>query len=119
MTTKAAWSGQVPANNPQGAATGIQLNAGDEVSIKAYGWIKYGKEEYALAAPQGRVRAGLETKDEIVLKARIGTSTKSYDVGNGVYKWAAPEAGELHLYVADKPDGYGDNSGSFTAEVYK
>ncbi|WP_227666651.1 LecA/PA-IL family lectin, partial [Klebsiella variicola] len=56
MTAKPEWSGEVPANIPAGINTGLQLNAGDEITIMASGWIKYGKEEFALAVPDGRVK---------------------------------------------------------------
>lgn len=118
MSKKATWEGNVPATTPEGAHTGIQLNIGDEISVIASGWIKYGKEDFALAAPRGRVRAGLETRDDVVLKARFSPSGKGYDIGTGVFRWAVPEAGELILYVADNADGYADNSGSFSASVY-
>ncbi len=114
---KRVWSGEVPANKAEGASTGLQVKTGDVVTIKASGWIKYGKEEFALATPFGRVRTGLETRDEVVLKARIGD--KSYDIGAGVVAWRIPADGELSLYVHDSVKGYGDNSGSFKAEVYK
>ena len=119
MTANPVWSGEVPANIPTGISTGLELKVGDEVTIFAHGWIKYGKEEYALAVPFGRVKEGLLTRDNKVLKARFGTSGKGYDIGEGVYKWAAPEDGVLHLYIADTDVGYSDNSGSFSARIYK
>lgn len=119
MTVKPDWSGNVPANAPEGVSTDIQVNAGDEISILASGFIKYGKEEFALAVPAGRIKEGLQTREDNVLKARFSASGNGYAVGNGVYKWAAPESGTLHLYIADTPTGYSDNTGSFSVRVYK
>ena len=119
MTAKPEWSGEVPANIPAGINTGLQLNAGDEITIMASGWIKYGKEEFALAVPDGRVKEGLITCNDKVLKARFDTSSKGYDIGGGVYKWAAPQSGILHLYIADTEVGYSDNTGSFSVNVYR
>ncbi|MHA1053687.1 LecA/PA-IL family lectin [Enterobacter mori] len=111
------WSGSVPADKPEGASTGLQVKAGDKITITASGWIKYGKEEFALATPYGRVREGLVTRDEVVLKARINGT--SYDIGGGVHRWEIPVNGELSLYVVDRAGGYIDNSGSFKVDVYK
>lgn len=119
MTAKPEWSGEVPANIPAGINTGLQLNAGDEITIMASGWIKYGKEEFALAVPDGRVKEGLITCNDKVLKARFDTSGKGYDIGGGVYKWAAPQSGTLHLYIGDTEVGYSDNTGSFSVNVYR
>lgn len=85
----------------------------------ASGWIKYGKEEFALAVPDGRVKEGLITCNDKVLKARFDTSGKGYDIGGGVYKWATPQSGTLHLYIADTEAGYSDNTGSFSVNVYR
>ena len=117
VSSEQVWTGNVPADKPEGASTGLQVKAGDKITITASGWIKYGKEEFALATPYGRVREGLVTRDESVLKARI--NGKSYDVGAGVHGWKVPADGELSLYVADRADGYADNSGSFKVEIYK
>ncbi|MHA1053681.1 LecA/PA-IL family lectin [Enterobacter mori] len=111
------WSGNVPADKPEGSNTGLQVKAGDKITVTASGWIKYGKEEFALATPYGRVREGLVTRDEVVLKARI--NGKSYDIGGGVHRWEIPVDGELSLYVVDRDGGYIDNSGSFKVEIYK
>ncbi|WP_336211097.1 LecA/PA-IL family lectin [Enterobacter sp. P82] len=119
MTVKPNWTGKVPANAPEGVSTDIQLNAGEEITLLASGFIKYGKEEFALAVPDGRIKEGLITKADKVLKARFGTSGKGYDIGGGVYKWASPESGTLHLYIADTATGYSDNTGSFSVSVYK
>ncbi|EPC7254372.1 LecA/PA-IL family lectin [Cronobacter sakazakii] len=119
MTAKPYWTGNVPANAPEGVSTDIELKAGEEITILATGFIKYGKEEYALAVPDGRIKEGLQTKADKVLKARFGTSGKGYDIGSGVYKWAAPESGTLHIYIADTPTGYSDNTGSFSVSLYK
>lgn len=112
------WSGDVPSNTPAGANTGIAVNAGDKITILASGWIKYGKEEYALATPYGRIKKELQTKDTAVLMARFSESGKSYPVGHGKYQWAAPENGTVSLFVADTAEGYSDNTGSFKAELY-
>lgn len=119
MTAKPEWSGEVPSNIPAGINTGLQLNAGDEITIMASDWIKYGKEEFALAVPDGRVKEGLITCNDKVLKARFDTSGKGYDIGGGVYKWTAPQSGILHLYIADTEAGYSDNTGSFSVNVYR
>lgn len=119
MSAQPIWSGDIPANKPKGTDTGINVSQGDELTILAQGWIKYGKEEYALAVPFGRIKTGLQTKDDKVLKARLSETGKTYHIGNGVYKWQAPESGTLQLFVADTDAGYTDNTGSFTAEVYK
>ncbi len=89
------------------------------MTIQVSGWIKYGKEEFALATPYGRVRDGLVTRDEVVVKARLGASGKSYDIGSGIVDWEVPEDGELNLFVVDSAKGYGDNSGSFNAKIYR
>ncbi|QCT18413.1 PA-IL family protein [Jejubacter calystegiae] len=119
MAVKPVWSGEIDATAPEGISTGIQLQVGDEVSILASGWIKYGREDFALAAPQGRIREGYKATANKVLGAKFSGSDKKYEIGNGVYKWSVPETGELILYVIDAEGKYVDNSGSFTAEVYK
>ncbi|MGN7788486.1 LecA/PA-IL family lectin [Enterobacter sp. 22452] len=119
MSYTPAWSGEIPANVSTGVNTGIELNKGDEITIIASGWIRYGKEEFALASPFGRVKEGLATNSDTVLKARFGESGKGHSIGSGEYKWSAPESGVLYLYVADTDVGYKDNSGSFSAKVYK
>lgn len=116
MMVTPAWSGTVEANTSEGINTKLSLKAGQKISIIADGWIKYGREEYALAAPFGRVKEGLITKADKVLKARFSTSGRSYDVGSGVYQWAVPESGELILIVSDS--SHRDNSGAFSAVVY-
>ena len=116
MTVSPAWSGCVDANASEGINTKLSLKAGQKISIIAEGWIKYGKEEYALAAPFGRVKEGLITKADKVLKARFSASGKSYDVGSGVYQWTVPETGDLILIVSDS--SHRDNSGAFNVNVY-
>ncbi|WP_202305673.1 LecA/PA-IL family lectin [Dryocola clanedunensis] len=116
MTVSPAWSGCVDAKSATGINTGLSLKAGQKITILADGWVKYGREEYVLAAPFGRVKEGLVTKADKVLKARFSASGKSYDVGSGVYQWSVPESGELILLVSDS--SHSDNSGSFNAVVY-
>ncbi|QBC03337.1 LecA/PA-IL family lectin [Enterobacter cloacae] len=116
MTASPAWSGCVDAKASEGINTKLSLKAGQKISIIAEGWVKYGKEEYALAVPFGRVKEGLITKADKVLKARFSASGKSYDIGSGVYQWPVPEAGELILIVSDS--SHRDNSGAFSVDVY-
>ncbi|EPC7254357.1 LecA/PA-IL family lectin [Cronobacter sakazakii] len=116
MTVSPAWSGSVDANASEGVNTKLSLKAGQKISIIAEGWVKYGREEYALASPFGRVKEGLITKADKVLKARLGESGKCYDIGSGIYQWTVPESGELFLIVSDS--SHRDNSGAFSAVVY-
>lgn len=116
MTALPVWSGNIDATASEGINTKLSFKAGQKISILAEGWVKYGKEEYALAAPFGRVKEGLITKADKVLKARFSASGKSYDIGSGVYQWPVPEAGELMLFVSDS--SHRDNSGAFSAVVY-
>ncbi|EOZ4641857.1 LecA/PA-IL family lectin [Enterobacter cloacae] len=116
MTASPAWSGSVDATAPEGINTKLSLKTGQKISIIAEGWVKYGREEYALAAPFGRVKEGLITKADKVLKARFSASGKSYDIGSGVYEWPVPETGELILFVSDS--SHRDNSGVFSVDVH-
>ena len=96
--------------------TGVELAAGEEVTIFASRWIKYGKEEYALAVPFGRVKSGCRLRMSPFSGPRFIDTGKGYDTGNGVCKWAASESGTLRLCVADTG---ADNTDAFQARVYK
>ena len=116
MTVSPAWSGNIDATADTGINTGLKLKAGQKISIIAEGWIKYGKEDYALASPYGRLKEGFVLRNDKVLKARFSASGKSYEIGSGVYQWSVPEDGELILVVSDS--SHRDNSGAFSAVVY-
>jgi hypothetical protein len=119
MSDNVLWSGKVDAKAEQGVNTGKSLKAGDIITITASGWIKLGKEDYTLAAPQGAIpRDGSVTASKhVVLKAKIGSTEQP--VGNSLYRWTVPTDGELVLVVVDGAGKYTDNSGSFDAVVYQ
>lgn len=116
MSTKSAWSGTIDSTKEHGINTGLKVNKGDKITIIATGLIKYGKEDHAWAYPGGNIGKDGKKKDIAILKARFSESGKSYDIGTGVYQLAAPESGELRLFISDS--SHSDNTGSFQADVY-
>ncbi|MEO3989191.1 LecA/PA-IL family lectin [Pseudocitrobacter cyperus] len=116
MTVSPNWSGKIDAKDANGTPTGLKINAGDKITIIAGGWVYYGREIWAIAFPDARMKDGSKLAKDAVLKARFSTSGKNYDIGRGVYQWVAPESGELILYVHDS--SHSDNNGAFEGEVY-
>jgi len=116
MTAECSWSGDIDALLEHGVNTGLKITSGDRITIIASGWIKYGREEHAWASPCGNIGKDWKTKEVAILKARVGDTGRSYDVGSGVYQMVTQESGELRLFVNDS--SYSDNSGKFHAKVY-
>jgi hypothetical protein len=117
----------VPANLPRGVDTGIDLRAGDQVTISATGTIIAGRR--AGEAPPDGLRTGagaifgtnLRPVPTAGVGALIGSlflatgqNTQAFLVGSQL-TFTAPSDGRLYLMVND--DNYGDNSGSFSVRI--
>ncbi|MGI9066051.1 MAG: LecA/PA-IL family lectin [Pyrinomonadaceae bacterium] len=117
----------VQANQPRGADTGIDLRAGDQVTITATGNITAGQRAGVVSADGGRSGAGsilgvnrrpLPTAGVGALIGYIlrpdGQSTQPFLIGSQS-TFTSPIDGRLFLLLND--DNYGDNSGSFSARI--
>jgi hypothetical protein len=117
----------VQANQSRGADTGIDLRAGDQVTITATGNITAGARVGVVSPDGGRAGASsilgvnrrpLPTAGVGALIGYIlqpnGQATQPFLVGSQL-TFTAPADGRLFLLVND--DNYSDNSGSFSARI--
>jgi hypothetical protein len=117
----------VQANNPRGADTGIDLRAGDQVTITATGNVTAGQRAGVVSADGGRAGAGsiLGVNRRPVPTAGVGAligyilqpngqASQPFLIGSQS-TFTSPVDGRLFLQVND--DNYGDNSGSFSARI--
>ncbi|QEM82923.1 LecA/PA-IL family lectin [Halomonas binhaiensis] len=110
------WSGNVSAAAENGISSGVKVSKGDVITILANGWVKYASSEHAWAAPQGAAGRS-DLPESIATLVAVINGTK-YSVGNYLYRWEVPEAGEISFLFNDRPGTFSDNSGEFDVEVY-
>lgn len=118
MTKVYSWSGKVYTDNPFGASTEIEVQAGQYLTVLVKGWAKYGKEEYAIISPQGRVPGGSTDLRLSKTMVFVVINEISQPVEGYLYKWRVPVSGVVKLIFSDHPDMYKDNSGFFDVEIY-
>lgn len=117
----------VQGNQPRGVDTGIDLRAGDQVTITATGNITAGPRAGVVSPEGGRPGVGsiLGTSGRPLPTAGVGAligyivqpngqATQPFFVGSQ-FTSTAPVDGRLFLLVND--DNYSDNSGSFSARI--
>ena len=117
----------VPGNQQRGVDTGIDLRAGDQVTITATGNITAGPRAGVVSPQGGKLGAGsifgtsarpLPTAGVGALIGYIlqpdGQTSQVFLIGNQA-TFTTPVDGRLYLLVND--DNYSDNSGSFSARI--
>lgn len=117
----------VPGNEPRGLDTGVDLRAGDQVTVTATGNITAGQRAGVVSPDGGRPGAGavfgvsrrpVPTAGVGALIGYIlqpnGQSAQPFLIGSQS-TFTAPVDGRLYLLVND--DNYNDNSGSFSARI--
>ncbi len=117
----------VPGNEPRGLDTGIDLRAGDQVTVTATGNITAGQRAGVVSPDGGRPGAGavFGVSRRPVPTAGVGAligyilqpnaqSAQPFLIGSRL-AFTAPVDGRLYLLVND--DNYNDNSGSFSARI--
>ena len=114
----------VPANS-RGTDTGIDLRAGDQVTITATGTIVTGARSGAVGPEGGRVGLGSIVGTYPVPNVGVGALVGYIRTTAGQIQgplvvgrqqsFAAPADGRLFLLIND--DNYGDNSGSFNVRI--
>jgi hypothetical protein len=117
----------VHGNEQRGVDTGIDLRAGDQVTITATGNITAGPRAGVVSPQGGRLGAGsifgtsarrLPTAGVGALIGYIlqpdGQTSQVFLIGNQA-TFTTPVDGRLYLLVND--DNYSDNSGSFSARI--
>lgn len=115
----------VPANVRNGVDTGIDLRAGDQVTITGTGNITAGRRAGVVSPEGGRVGASAIIGTYPVPSAGVGALigfirlpngqvTQAFFVGSQL-SLTAPADGRLFLLVND--DNYNDNSGSFDVRI--
>ena len=121
-TTPREVSIDVPGNLQRGIDTGIELRAGDQVSISATGTVTAGRRAGQVSPDGGRIgivsnypvpTAGVGALIGYV-RLTNGQVTAAFIIGSQ-QSFAAQADGRLFLLVND--DNYNDNSGSFTARI--
>jgi hypothetical protein len=117
----------VPGNQPRGVDTGIDLRAGDQVTITATGSVTAGRRAGVVSPDGGRQSAGavFGATAYPVPTAGVGALVGYIVSNNGVTSqpfyvgsqstFTTPVDGRLYLMVND--DNYSDNSGSFSARI--
>ena len=117
----------VPGNEPRGIDTGIDLRAGDQVTVTATGNITVGQRAGVVSADGGRPgasavfgvsrrplpTAGLGALIGYIVQPN-GQSIQPFLIGSQS-TFTAPVDGRLYLLVND--DNYNDNSGSFSVRI--
>jgi len=120
MNEQVLWTGTVPGNLESGRKTGVQLKAGDIISVTASGYINFAAGDTQFADPRSPIPPyGTYPAGVTVLVALIGNNPTKHPIGTGVLDWRVPTDGELILLVDDKPGFFADNVGYFTATVLK
>jgi len=114
----------VPANNSRGADTGIDVRAGEPITITATGTIVAGSR-IGQVGPDGARSSGLGINSRPVASAGVGALIAYIRMANGQLSPAylvgsnlstsVPMDGRLILAVND--DNYTDNSGSFSVTI--
>jgi len=117
----------VPGNSRTGIDTGIDLRAGDQVTISATGNVTAGPRAGVVSPDGGRLGAGaiFGASTRPVATAGVGAligyirlpsgqATQPFLVGSQL-TFTAQADGRLFLLVND--DNYGDNSGSFSVTI--
>ncbi|ENZ9096447.1 MULTISPECIES: LecA/PA-IL family lectin [Enterobacter] len=118
MNNVSSWSGKVYTDNPLGTSTEIEVQAGQYLTVLAKGWAKYGKEEYAIISPQGRIprySTDLRLSKSLLL---VVINDIFQPVEGYLYKWLVPVSGVVKIVFSDNPDMYTDNTGFFDVEIY-
>jgi hypothetical protein len=115
---------QVPGNS-RGTNTGVELRAGDQVTISATGNIVAGRRAGSVTPDGGRPGFGSVVGTYPVPNAGVGALIGYIQTANGQTSqpflvgsqgmFTAPSDGMLVLLVND--DNYADNSGSFTVKI--
>jgi len=117
----------VPATETRGVDAGIDLRAGDQVTIAASGNITAGQRVGVVSPDGARLSAGsiFGTNRRPIPTAGVGALIGYILQANGQPSqvflvgsqatFTTPVDGRLYLLVND--DNYGDNSGSFTARI--
>jgi hypothetical protein len=117
----------VPANQPRGVDTGIDLRSGDQVTINATGSVTVGRRAGVVSPDGGRPGAGavfgasaypVPTAGVGALIGYIvsnnGQTSQPFLIGSQS-TFTTPVDGRLYLMVND--DNYSDNSGSFSVRI--
>jgi hypothetical protein len=117
----------VPGNQPRGVDTGIDLRAGDQVTISATGNVTAGRRAGVVSPDGGRQStgavfgattypvptAGVGALIGYILSSN-GQTSQPFLIGSQS-TFTVPVDGRLYLLVND--DNYSDNSGSFNARI--
>jgi len=115
----------VPGNQPRGVDTGIDLRAGDQVTITATGQVTAGRRAGVVSADGGRQGAASILGTYPVPNAGVGAligyivstngqTSQPFFVGSQS-TFTTPFDGRLYFTVND--DNYSDNSGSFSVRI--
>lgn len=115
----------VPGNQPRGVDTGIDLRAGDQVTITATGTVTAGRRAGVVSPDGGRAGASSILGTYPVTNAGVGAligyivspngqTSQPFLVGSQS-TFTSPVDGRLYLTVND--DNYADNSGSFSVRI--
>ena len=115
----------VPGNQPRGVDTGIDLRAGDQVTITATGTVTAGRRAGVVSPDGGRQGASSILGTYPVPNAGVGAligyilstngqTSQPFLVGSQS-TFTSPVDGRLYLMVND--DNYNDNSGSFSVRI--
>jgi hypothetical protein len=115
----------VPGNQPRGVDTGIDLRAGDQVTITATGQVTAGRRAGVVSPDGGRQGAASILGTYPVPNAGVGALIGYIVSSNGQTSqpffvgsqstFTTPVEGRLYLTVND--DNYNDNSGSFSVRI--
>jgi hypothetical protein len=115
----------VPGNQQRGIDTGIDLRAGDQVTISATGTVTAGRRAGVVSPDGGRQGASAILGTYPVPNAGVGALIGYIVSTNGQQSqpflvgsqstFTSPVDGRLYLLVND--DNYGDNSGSFSVRI--
>jgi hypothetical protein len=115
----------VPGNQPRGVDTGIDLRAGDQVTITATGTVTAGRRAGVVSPDGGRAGASSILGTYPVTTAGVGALIGYIVSSNGQTSqpflvgsqstFTSPVDGRLYLTVND--DNYNDNSGSFSVRI--
>ena len=115
----------VPGNQPRGVDTGIDLRAGDQVTLTATGTITAGRRAGVVSPDGGRQGASSILGTYPVPNAGVGSligyisstngqPSQSFLIGSQS-TFTSPVDGRLYLMVND--DNFNDNSGSFSVRL--
>jgi hypothetical protein len=115
----------VPGNQPRGVDTGIDVRAGDQVTITATGTVTAGRRAGVVSPDGGRAGASSILGTYPVPNAGVGAligyivstngqTSQPFMVGSQS-TFTSPVDGRLYLTVND--DNYNDNSGSFSVRI--